>query len=65
MRTIRLGLPTGICKLVLWEDTPEENAFVIKAMNSRPYVEAAGKKYYLTKEEKDALEKISKVIKTA
>lgn len=63
MRPIRIGFPSGICKLVLWEGTEDEEAFVIKAPKTKPYVEAYGKKYLLTKEEKAALDKMSKIVK--
>ena len=63
MRSMRLGFPSGVAKLVLWENTEDENSYVIKSPKTKPYVEADGKKYYLTKEEKEMLDRISKVIK--
>lgn len=63
MRNIRIGFPSGVCKLVLWEGSPEQEAFVIKAPKTKPYVEAYGTKYFLTKEEKAMLDKLSKVVK--
>ena len=64
MRSIRIAFPSGKCKLVLWEGTEDEEAFLIKAPKTKPYVEAYGKKYYLSPEEKAALDKLSKVIKS-
>lgn len=63
MRSIRIGFPSGTCKLVLWEGTEDEEAFPIKAPKTKPYVEAYGKKYYLSPEEKAELAKLSKVVK--
>ena len=65
MRSIRIGFPSGKCKLVLWEGTEDECAYPIKAPKTKPYVEACGKKYFLTSEEKAQLDKLSKIIKPA
>ena len=48
MRNIRIGVPSGKSKLVLWEGTEDENSFVIKSLNrGTPYVIAYGVKYEL------------------
>ncbi len=51
MRNIKMGMPSGTLKLVLWEGTEDEEAFKIRSLNNRPYVLAYGVRYNLTSEE--------------
>ena len=52
MRSIRVGFPSGILKMVLWEGTEDEKAFPIKSLKrGTPYVMAYGIKYELTEDE--------------
>jgi len=51
MRTIKMGMPSGTLKLVLWEGTEDEKAFKIRSLNNKPYVLAYGVRYNLTSEE--------------
>lgn len=51
MRSIRIGVPSGNLKLVLFEGTEDEIVKPIKAIKTKPYVENCGVKYFLTKEE--------------
>ena len=51
MRSIRIGVPSGKAKLVLFEGTEEEEAFEIKSLKRGiPYVIAYGIKYELSDE---------------
>lgn len=62
MRTIRIGIPSGKAKMVLWEGTDDEEVFEIKSLNRGiPYVMAYGVKYELTKEEIENLRIMQKV----
>lgn len=64
MRSIRIGVPSGKAKLVLWENTEDEESFEIKSLKrGKPYVIAYGKKYELTDEEIECLEKMLEVLK--
>lgn len=52
MRSIRIEVPSGKVKLILWEGTEDEKAFEIKSLKrGTPYVVAYGIKYELTEEE--------------
>ena len=52
MRSIRIGVPSGKAKMVLWEGTEDEESFEIKSLKrGTPYVIAYGVKYELTEEE--------------
>ena len=51
MRTIKMSMPSGTLKLVLWEGTEDENAYKIRSLNNKPYVLAYGVRYNLTSEE--------------
>ena len=52
MRSIRISIPSGKVKLVMWEGTEDEAAFPIRAIGSRnPYITAYGIRYDLTDEE--------------
>ncbi len=56
MRSIRIGVPSGKAKLVLFEGTEEEEAFEIKSLKRGiPYVIAYGIKYELSDEEINCL----------
>lgn len=62
MRSIRIGVPSGTAKLVLWEGTEEEESFEIKsAKRGVPYVMAYGIRYELTEEEIKQLRLMQKV----
>ena len=52
MRTIRISVPSGKVKMVMWEGTEDEEEFEIKSLKrGTPYIKAYGVKYELTKEE--------------
>lgn len=52
MRSIRIGVPSGKAKMILWEGTDDEESFEIKSLKrDTPYVVAYGVKYELTEEE--------------
>ena len=52
MRSIRISVPSGKVKMVLWEGTEDENSFEIKSLKrGTPYVIAYGVKYELTEDE--------------
>lgn len=52
MRSIKIGVPSGKAKMVLWEGTEDENSFEIKSsQRGTPYVIVYGVKYELTEEE--------------
>ena len=62
MRSIRIGVPSGRVKMVLWEGTEDENSFEIKSLQRGiPYVIAYGVKYELTEEEIKQLRYMQKV----
>ena len=52
MRSIRIGIPSGKIKMVMFEGTEDEEAFEVKSLQrGTPYIVAYGVKYYLSKEE--------------
>ena len=62
MRKIRVGVPSGKAKMVLWEGTEDENSFEIKSLQrGTPYVIAYGVKYELTEGEINQLRMLQKV----
>ena len=62
MRSIRVGVPSGKAKLVMWEGTEEEESFEIKSIKrGTPYIIAYGVKYELTEEEINHLRMMQKV----
>ena len=62
MRSIRIGIPSGKAKMVLWEGTEDEKSFEIKSLKRGiPYVIAYGIKYELTEEEIKHLRQMQKV----
>ena len=62
MRSIRIGVPSGKAKMVLWEGTEDEGSFEIKSLQRGiPYVIAHGVKYELTEEEIKHLRYMQKV----
>lgn len=62
MRSIRVGVPSGKAKMVMWEGTEDEESFEIKASKSgAPYVMAYGAKYELTEEEINYLHHMQRV----
>ena len=51
MRKIRVGVPSGKAKMVMWEGTEDEESFEIKSLKRGiPYIIAYGIKYELTEE---------------
>lgn len=63
MRSIKVGVPSGKAKMVLWEGTEEEESFEIKSLKrGTPYVIAYGIKYELTGEEIKHLRYMQKVV---
>ena len=63
MRSISIGIPSGIAKLTLWEGTEDEEKFEIKySKKGVPYVVAYGKKYWLIDEEIRHLRELQKLI---
>lgn len=63
IRPISMSVPLGKLKLTLWAGTEDEQSFLIREADSeRPYVNAYGIKYYLTKEEIKALHQLQKLI---
>ena len=62
MRSIRIGVPSGKAKMVLWEGTEDEKSFEIKSLKRGiPYVIAYGIKYELAEEEIKHLRQMQKV----
>ncbi|MBQ8279530.1 MAG: hypothetical protein IJZ23_06785 [Roseburia sp.] len=62
MRKIRVGVPSGKAKMVMWEGTEDEESFEIKSLKrGTPYVMAYGIKYELTEEEVSNLRLMQKV----
>ena len=62
MRSIRVGVPSGKAKMVMWEGTEDEESFEIKSLQrGTPYVIAYGVKYELTEEEIKHLRYMQKV----
>lgn len=52
MRSIKISIPSGKAKMILWEGTEDEETFEIKLLKRGiPYVVAYGIKYELTEEE--------------
>lgn len=62
MRSIRMGIPSGKLKMVLFEGTEDEEAFEIKSLKRTPYVNAYGTKYYLSDEEIQAVKKLLQMV---
>ena len=63
MRKIRVGLPSGKAKMVMWEGTENEESFEIKSLKRGiPYIMAYGVKYELTEEEINQLRMMQKVV---
>lgn len=63
MRSIRVGIPSGKIKMVMFEGTEDEESYVVKSLKrGTPYIVACGTKYYLSKEETDAAKKLLKLI---
>ena len=51
MRKIRVCVPSGKAKMVMWEGTEDEESFEIKSLKRGiPYIIAYGIKYELTEE---------------
>lgn len=62
MRKIRVGIPSGKAKMVMFEGTEDEESFEIKSLKrGTPYIMAYGVKYELTEEEIEHLRTMQKV----
>ena len=62
MRKIRVGVPSGKAKMVMWEGTEDEESFEIKSLKrGTPYIMAYGIKYELKEEEINHLRLMQKV----
>ena len=62
MRKIRVCVPSGKAKMVMWEGTEDEESFEIKSLKrGTPYIMAYGIKYELTEEEINHLRMMQKV----
>lgn len=52
MRSIKISVPSGKVKMIMWEGTEDEEAFEVKSLKrGTPYIMAYGVKYELTEEE--------------
>ena len=52
MRSIKISVPSGKVKMIMWEGTEDEEVFEVKSLKrGTPYIKAYGVKYELTKEE--------------
>lgn len=59
MRSIRIGIPSGKIKMVMFEGTEDEETFEVKSLKrGTPYIVAYGTKYYLSKEEIQMVKKL-------
>jgi hypothetical protein len=64
MRTIRISVPSGKVKMVMWEGTEDEEEFEIKSLKrGTPYIKAYGVKYELTKEEINYIKSILSIMR--
>lgn len=63
MRSIKMGVPSGKIKIVMFEGTEDEEAFEVRSLKrGKPYVVAYGNKYYLSYEEIQAIKKLLQLI---
>ena len=52
MRSIKISVPSGKVKMIMWEDTEDEEEFEVKSLKrGTPYIKAYGVKYELTEDE--------------
>ena len=59
MRSIKVGIPSGEVKMVMFEGTEDEEAFKVKSLKrGTPYIIAYGIKYYLSEEEIQMVKKL-------
>ena len=64
MRTIRISVPSGKVKMVMWEGTEDEEEFEIKSLKrGTPYIKAYDVKYELTKEEINYIKSILSIMR--
>ena len=62
-RSIKVGVPSGKAKMIMWEGTEEEESFEIKSLKrGTPYIMAYGVKYELTEEEINHLRMMQQVV---
>ena len=63
MRSIRIGVPSGKVKMIMWEGTEDEEIFEVKSLKrGTPYINAYGIKYELTQEEINYIKKLQNII---
>lgn len=63
MRSIRIGVPSGKVKMIMWEGTEDEEVFEVKSLKrGTPYIKAYGVKYELTEEEISYIKKMQNII---
>lgn len=63
MRSIRIGVPSGKVKMIMWEGTEDEEEFEVKSLKrGTPYIKAYGVKYELTEEEISYIKKMKNII---
>lgn len=62
MRSIRIGVPSGKIKIVLFEGTEDEQICEVKSLKRKPYALVSGVKYYLTQEEKEMASRLLDLI---
>ena len=52
MRSIKISIPSGKVKMIMWEGTEDEEEFEVKSLKrGTPYIMAYGIKYELTEKE--------------
>ena len=63
MRSIKISVPSGKVKMIMWEGTESEEAFEVKSLKrGTPYIKAYGVKYELTDEEINHIKNLQNLI---
>ena len=63
MRSIKISVPSGKVKMIMWEGTEDEEAFEVKSLKrGTPYIMAYGVKYELTNEEINHIKDLQNLI---
>ena len=63
MRSIKISVPSGKVKMIMWEGTEDEEAFEVKSLKrGTPYIMAYGVKYELTNEEINHIKDLQNII---
>lgn len=63
MRSIKISVPSGKVKMIMWEGTEDEEAFEVKSLKrGTPYIMAYGVKYKLTDEEINHIKDLQNLI---